>query len=88
MDNVSTRKQVLAIRTPLRRKPIYIEIKDDTKSIEEVLKETITNLEAVGQNHEALSLEKMLVDHKIVFNGMEWDPALPVHSLTFKPQKI
>ncbi len=66
----SFRKRVLAIRTPLRpSEPIYVQIDDDSQTIEEILLKTISLLEEAGRNHEALSLEKLLLDHKIIVSS-------------------
>ncbi|MFX0090618.1 MAG: hypothetical protein ACFFBD_02555 [Candidatus Hodarchaeota archaeon] len=85
----STRKQVLSIRSPLTTgEPLYILIDDNSKSIASILIETVTKLEAAGRTQEAVSLEKMLADHKIVVNGVVWDPQLPVSSLTFDTREV
>ncbi|MFX1532748.1 MAG: hypothetical protein ACFFDI_00790 [Promethearchaeota archaeon] len=85
----TTRKQVLSIRSPLTTsEPLYILIEDASKSISAVLMETVTKLEAAGRTQEAVSLEKMLADHKVVVNGVVWDPQLPVSSLTFATREV
>ena len=82
-ETVSTRR-VIGIRYPLSRDPIFIEVDDLNKTIENVLIDTITELEKAGKSHEAFQLQQSITDHTPFVKGQQFARSSPMQEIPFQ----
>ena len=77
-------RSVLGIRYPLSRDPIFVEVADPSKTIEQILTETITSLENAGKTHEAFQLQQTLGDHFPFIKGQQYSKTHQIGVLPFQ----
>ena len=82
-EAVSTRR-VIGIRYPLSRDPIFIEVVNLDKTIENVLLDTVTELEKAGKTHEALQLQQTITDHTPFVKGQQFARTSPMQEIPFQ----
>lgn len=77
-------RRVIGIRYPLSRDPIFIEVTDTTKSIENVLMDTVAELEKAGKSHEAFQLQQAVNDHTPFVKGQQFSRDYPIQEIPFQ----
>ena len=82
-EAVSTRR-VIGIRYPLSRDPIFIEVSDTNKTIENVLLDTVAELEKAGKSHEAFQLQQSITDHVPFVKVQQFARNSPMQELPFQ----
>jgi len=77
-------RSVLGIRYPLSRDPIFVVVTDPSKTIENILIETVTELEKAGKTHEAFQLQQTLADHFPFVKGQQYSKTHQIGVLPFQ----
>lgn len=83
LESISSR-QVLGIRFPLARDPIFVEVTDPTQSLEILLIDTVVKLEKAGKPHEAYQLQQALKDHIPFIKGQQYLVDRPIQEIPFQ----
>ena len=76
--------RVLGIRYPLSRDPIFVAVTDTSKSIGEIMVDTVAALETAGKTHEAFQLQQAMNDHVPFVKGQQFSREQPLETVPFQ----
>ena len=79
-----SKPRVLGIRYPLSRDPIFVAVKDTSKSIGEILMDTVAALETAGKTHESFQLQQAMNDHVPFVKGQQFSREQSIETVPFQ----